>query len=238
MASYTGAHVSGVSSGGAGFTTSSVDTSGANFLVAVLTRYKQIESAPLSDSKGNTWLTSAEETGVGGAFDQALQIHYAKNAIVGANHTFTVGGDQVYASLEVSAFSGVDATSPSDGETGFANTTATSIQAGPITPSANGALIVAGWANRDSAAASLSINESFAITDQNLGLPSNYLGSASAYLIQGGAAAIDPTWSWSNTDQGIAVLSAFKAAAGGGFIPFPRRGLIGGMMNRSGGMQL
>lgn len=185
-------------------TTGSIDTTGANFLVAVVCGGAV---TGVSDSKGNTW---TERMMVVGSFSSELSIWYADDATVGSGHTFTVAGTT--ASICAAAFAGVDtAADPFDQENGAAE--ANDPNTGSVTPSEDGALIIASAGGRFSDDPP-SIDSGFTVLETvPLSAGVNF-ASCLAYLIQGSAAAVNPQW---NTNAlTTATIATFKAAAGGG----------------------
>lgn len=196
-----------------GFTSSALDTTGADFLV-VNVGSDQGVTVTMSDSKGNTWATAVGPTTAG--FSAISTIFYSRPTSVGSGHTVTVTCSGGSPSIDVMAWSGstaspLDQTNKADGG---GNTT---LQAGSITPTVDGCLIVAGCGREDTTGA-MTINLSYTIADQQVQANSQHRGSAIAYLVQGTAAASNPTWT--DTAAGIdgATIAAFKPAAGGAFL--------------------
>lgn len=121
-------------------TTGAIDTTGANLLVAVVTGLGTLPV--VTDSKSNTWTTVTAASGPG---TLTTQIVYAKNPTVGAGHTFIFTGAATYPSGCVGAFHGADTSQNIDQHA--ANNviaTATTIQAGSITPGSNNELLIFG----------------------------------------------------------------------------------------------
>lgn len=188
------AHTSipGTGGGPGPFTSSAIDTTGATLLV-IVTANAVTWDPVISDSKGNTWNSALDVDDVSN--NSHLMVHYAYNPTVGSGHTVTVDGALNFISAEVAAFSGIKTTAnPVDQtNTGRVGSAAT-VQPGSITPSVGGALIVCGLGTAGPAGISASINSGFAITDQLPLSSGNYYGSALAWLAQGSAAAVNPTW--------------------------------------------
>ena len=98
-----------------GGTGASLNTTGAN-IIFVLEAFSNNSSAgTLTDSKGNTW-SQLTKQGTGGS--GATVLWYAKNAIVGPGHTFTITGNSTYSAIAVAAFSGGTIASPFDIQNG------------------------------------------------------------------------------------------------------------------------
>lgn len=203
-------HISGFSSGGNGFTTSSTDTSGANLLTVVLSDLDG--STTLSDSKSNSW-TKLNNPG-GPPF---TAIWYAKNPSVGTGHTFTATATSKFPALCMAAFSGCDTSSPFDQQTAGAGPSSP-IQPGSVTPSVANEVIITGHAH-DGAGTQLSVDSGFTITDHEPNHSNNY-GAALAYLIETTATAQNPTWTLLSGETCFAVIATFKPSGGAAAAPF------------------
>lgn len=123
---------------GSGGTTSSINTTGANLLVAALS-YQQSSTGNISDSKGNTWIPLTEYAAGTAA---AVRIYYCSNPTVGSGHTFTTTSH--FVGVNIMAFSGVrTATSPLDQQNGTVyNPSVTPETSGSITPSVTGTVVI------------------------------------------------------------------------------------------------
>lgn len=197
--------------GSGGGTSSAIDTTGANFLILCASTYAGGSFSTPSDSKGNTWTPLTRQNN-GGA--SACQFFYVENPTVGTGHTFTYSAASSFPTFTVAAFSGVKAASAFDVENGaFSGSNITSFQPGSVTPSQASELIVTGICVDGSGLDSASINSSFTIIDSIAALSGSYVGGGLAYLVQGAAAAVNPTWSWTTTQAPAAVIATFKQAA-------------------------
>lgn len=226
------AHVIAQSTTTNSITSSAIDTTGADLLVAVTNHYiGGGGSLTLSDSKGNTW-TPLTLRSVGSG---RSRMYYAKNAIVGTGHTFTATGTGSFPVVAVQAFSGSDLTSPFDVENGVSDTSIflTSGQPGSVTPSLNNELIIAGQANLNSNGGASSIDSGFTKTDGVDRAP-NGLGVAIAYLIQTTATAANPTWSWPSAQSQALTIATFKAATAATGMLRRHPGMAGGMIEMDG----
>ncbi len=209
------AHVGAKSTNGAGFTSGSINTSGADLLIVMVGNFSGTQPT-LTDSVGassNTWTALTRQDSGSGS---SGLIYYAKNATVGSGHTFTLTGANSFASMEVQAWSGSDLTAPFDVENGANESSSlTSLQTGSVTPANNGSLIVAGLCLRGLSVSgdTATIGSGFTDLDQQVGVSSQCLGSALAYLVQGTAGAVNPTWSWTHVDSADAVIAVFKPGA-------------------------
>lgn len=192
-----------------GATSGSIDTTGANLLVFPVC-YAFGSSLVVSDSKSNTWtgLTVRSYT-----TRTSVRIYYAKNPTVGTSHTFTTAGTNCFANPMALSFSGCDTTSPFDVENG-GSAQATSQATGSVTPNQNNSLIIALTDGEDSTLASVTIDSGFTIGD----IVPNAIttAGANAYLLQGTAAAVNPTWTYTALERAAVAIAVFKPAAAGG----------------------
>jgi hypothetical protein len=193
-------------------TTSSVDTTGANTLFAVVNYYVGITAtAPtVTDSKSNTWtkLTSWSD-----GVNDRIALYYAKNATVGSGHTVTVVGTAQYPGVCFLAFSGGDTTAPFDVENGG---TVLSTSGGPGAsgaPATANSLTISFRGSQNSDGGSYTVGSSFTISD-SVDRATNGLGVGAAYKIT--SASENPTWTWANSQQEVLGIAVFKPAAGGG----------------------
>ena len=188
------ASVSAVGVGNAGDpTTSAIDTTGANLIVAAIYYVTGASSLAIVDSASNTWtpLTSR-----GGSL--IAKMYYCAAPTTSGTHTFSLDGNNSFSGIAVAAFSGANA-SPFEAESGAAAT-----QPGSITPAGDGRLFVTAWGRND--ATTLTINSGFTIAQQTAYAPGAGLEVGLAYKIQTTAGAENPT---TNTDDGSA-MATFK----------------------------
>lgn len=168
--------------GGAGNSTSALNTTGATLLIAAVASYGGTATPSVSDSKSNTWTALT-------LYDAYIQFLYCSNPTVGTGHTFEALGSGYYPALAVAAFSGTTASITNDLDVGSASGT----QPGSGTPAHNNELILtACYRNQSSGTAS--VNESFAITDTVDYSSGVNVGVSLAYLNQATAIALNPTW--------------------------------------------
>src|SRR6185295_6848073 len=116
-----------------GGTGGALDTTGADILFVLEAFNNGSGAGTLTDSKGNTW-ASLTKQGTGGS--GATVLWYAKNAIVGAGHRFTITGNSTYSAMAVAAFSGSDLTAPFDVQSGHSWSNSATDQPGSVTPGA------------------------------------------------------------------------------------------------------
>lgn len=190
-----------------GVTTDAIDTSGANLIVVSVSWYRQVGDPTISDNRGNTYTGLTQR----GASNTNNRLYYCASPTVGSGHTFTVSGTNTYAPISVVAASGAHAT-PFDVENGSAGASGTSRQPGSLTPSENGCLIVSGVTSSGS---SHSLDSGFTYSQNNYSVGVS-MGGGCGYLIQGTAAGVNPTWSWTTSSYNAATIASFKPAAGGG----------------------
>lgn len=196
-------------------TTSGINTTGASLLTAVVISYIGSAEPTLSDSKGNTWTPGTVRTG-GGANVSRARLWYVSSPTVGSGHTFSASGSTSFPAIAVSAWSGVDTVSPADQENGGgASASATSLATGSITPAEDGELILAAWGFDQAGTPSFpSADLSFTVLDSLFNVAGQSFGIVHAYLIQGTAAAINPTLTWGSSSPASALIGSFKSAAG------------------------
>lgn len=199
------AHVGLTPSGNAGGTTSGITTTGANLICVSISHYAPGGSVVLSDSKGNSYTLARNQND--NTTVSAVALYYVLNPTVGSGHTFTVSisGATGYPSMTVEAFSGVNTSVGLDqiNSSGTATT-------GSITPGANNSLVVSGASvNGTTSGQTFSVNSSLSIQDQTPFLSGSYFGNASAYIVQGAAAAINATWSYSGAQTMASAIMSF-----------------------------
>ncbi len=228
-------HTGQASSGGGAVTTSAMNTTGANFLVAAVGGFNGTNPiGSVTDSKGNTWnaLTAHVNSGTNTV---PSQIFYTINPTVGSGHTVTVGAANTFPSICVAAFSGVDTTSPFDtvageGSADNGGSGSATLAVSSITPNQVNSLVIAAVAYISGDVAS--IDSGFTLLDDIPVSGGNCQGSAMAYLVQTSAAAAAPTFTnLTVADRGCGGSAAFKPSTGGGATPgtpFFYRHLSGG----------
>jgi hypothetical protein len=189
--------------------TSAIDTTGANFLVAVLVSNNGSGAFLNTDSKSNTWTALTAKTQAAGS---QVQMYYCVPipAKVGSGHTVTFdASSSFYASGYFAAFSG-SAAAPFDVQNGATNTSAT-MSPGSITPSFSDELVISGIGMHVSGAPT--VDASMTVLDSNGFLSGNYFGGGMAYKIQTAAAAINPVWTMGSSDKTACVIASFKSTS-------------------------
>jgi|SRR5579859_4533185 len=195
----------GAALGPSGGTTSAINTTGANFLVAALASDNRSQ-AVFTDSKNNTWELLTQFFTTNGVVRLFIAINPPAPG-VGTNHTFTVapaqGAGNIYAALNVAAFSGVAAF---ESQSGTGLNSVTSSQPPSVFPQFNNELLISMIGTEFNPTAGLfAIDSGFTITDQEDYLNGTNYGCALAYLIQNSRALVQPTWSWTGSgNAGVA----------------------------------
>jgi hypothetical protein len=210
-------------------TTAAIDTTGADLIVISVSAFTAANPTVASNKAGTYNLLTIRS--VGGAISNRL--FYAAAPTVGSGHTFTASHPttNVFPSISVEAWSFAHAT-PFDQQNGAASAGVTSLATGSITPSENGELIFAGLGAGANSGTN-SINSGFTIGDQTQHDGSNHEGVSIAYFEQSTAAAINPTWSCTNSVALAVTIASFKATAAAAGQPTMRR--WGGVPHLGGG---
>jgi hypothetical protein len=221
---------------GRGVDSVTINSTGANFLIASFTGY--FPSASGWDNKGNTWIKLSEHI----VSTYRVTLAYCINpTTVGAGHTLTdplAGGQD--ADIHFYAFT-APGTVTYQGETGAddnfngGNSTKSAGYAGSmsVTPLSNDALIIAAAANYPGTSATTSaygVDSGFTL-GLSRGVTAGEYGGASAYLNQATAAAVDPTISWTTSGGGVtrwvSAIAVFTVSGGASTtrgMPFGTRG--------------
>jgi len=195
------AHAEGVTSQ----TTPAIDTTGADFLLVVISYWSQ--SNTLSDSKTNSWNWRTTY----GATNAFVKIGYVYNPNVGSGHTFSAYAD--FGCILFYAFSGMDITSAVyDTENGGNEVTNT----GSITPNVTGELLVTAFCGGAASGNTSTVSGGFVIED---------LTPYSSGVNPGGGVAFDNVYDSTDavscdwTDVAVAnnalTIAAFKLASAG-----------------------
>lgn len=196
--------------GTTGGTTSAVDTTSANTIfLATAAPWSSISPRTVFDSKSNTWIPLIETNG---SSPPTTIIYYCKACTVGTGHTFTVAGASTFASVcEVSA-SGLtsnpfDTQNPS-GDAFSGVTITRPNHTSPVTPAANNSIWITGASTISANITGVNLSFVQAGTKQFVG-STNY-GVSIAYLIQGTAASLDPTWTNDSAQVFSSQIAVFK----------------------------
>lgn len=217
------------------FTTSAINTTGADLVVVVTSGFVP-NGAPgiSSDSKGNTW-SGGPAVGVGNSY---LFMYYAWNPIVGSGHTVSLSGSRFYTTI-VLAYSGAKTSAdPLDVSSQNSSASATTLGPGSVVTTLDNELLVAGTAGAGNAWGSgggpLSIDSSFTIQRQAADGTDIACGAADFVQVTHGGVGVNPTWTFNATVAGAcAVLAAFKPPAGATFVAPPGKRILQAV-NRAG----
>lgn len=180
-------------------TSAAIDTTGANLIVISVS--SSIAAVTLTDSKGNTWASDPTlDSGGGGAVGQHTTLYYCITPSVGSGHTFTVAGGNSLAMIQ--AFNDSSGTPSWDTPATNQNQQVTggTLQTNSATPTNANSLMITGIS--DQHLTTISIDQSFTITDQAPLAAGLVFGGGMAYLIETSIAAKNPTWS------GLAALAS------------------------------
>jgi hypothetical protein len=186
-----------------GGTGGALDTTGADILF-VLEAFNNKGAGTLTDSKGNTW-SQLTKQGSGGS--GATVLWYAKNAIVGSGHRFTITGSNTYSAIAVAAFSGSDLTLPFDVQSGRSFSNSPTVQPGSVTPGSANALVITGL---EFNSAPVSVDSGVTLLDQAPMAGGQNFGVALGYTIQSAAAAVNPIWRQTASGQLASVMATFR----------------------------
>lgn len=184
------------------FSTTAMDTTGANFCVLGISSI--LGTDVVSDSKGWTWTLL---TRGGGAANSGSLIAYAFGT-GGTNHVFnwSSSSSALAGSMEVECWSNITSFDQQNaGQSGAAQTT---FQPGSITPTTNGQLIIT--ASGTCAGSSTATVSVVTLGDQINWVSGQHCSGAIGHLVQGTAAAINPTWTWTNPDFISATIASFQ----------------------------
>lgn len=205
----------------------SINTTGANLLVAVIAYHYANSTQPVvTDSAGNTWIQAGGAQYVQST--RALSIYYCLNPTTSGTHNFQMGGSTYGSSstgidsadaIYVMAFSGV---ASYDTITGQGYSAGTSATPGSQTPGMNGALIITGISGNGGSGTPTGTAVS-GYTLDNTVMQGNQVSTnaylalgGAAYLIQSTAAATNPGWSWATATavSGVCAAAIFYPTTG------------------------
>src|SRR5665213_1810489 len=165
-------------------TSSAINTTGANFLVATVTDDNNTPSNfSISDSKSNTWTKVTSTLG-------RCILFYCENATVGTGHTFTFTCSQGTEAGCVAAFSGVAASASLDQSAQANSTDVTSL----LTPSVNNCLVIT-VCGPTNGSTYTTAGTGFTIKDVQPLVGFGSYGNGLAYEIQTTATARQASWS-------------------------------------------
>lgn len=165
-------------------TTSAIDTTGAQLLVAVVAQ--NTTASTFTDSKGNAWVFFS----TGGNPNCNIGFCVPEPSKVGTGHTFS-RSNGLNSAIFFACFSSTSNRFIASLKASSTNTTSSTIQPGSITPAVSGlALVAAAWNGVRSLS---SIGSSFATVDSQAGVAGSTYGGCLGYLAPSGTSALNPT---------------------------------------------
>lgn len=204
-----------------GSPTTSVDTTGANFIVGGVGTASGGGSVNFTDNKSNTFTQISQQSDANVPLTQAMS--WCAAPTVGSGHTFS--NALFYECVQAIAFSGMHATPYDQSNGSVSGAAVTSFAAGSITPTVDGCLIVAHIAfgvNVD--VSTVVVPSGFTLELDNTAL-TGVVEGAIAWMVQTTAAAINPSWSWTTADRAAATVASFKPSVAAPTTSLtPRRG--------------
>lgn len=208
-------HTTVYSAGSGGVTTTAISTIGANLIALVgLWFGNTAPSAPTDNQTGPTNTYASAGTPSQTASGASIGVWYSAQPHVGSSHTFLFGtGGAFYPSLMVQAWSGAAAAPADQYNATQLSTSGVSIQPGSITPSQSGALVVTGLSVGSAETGGIGI--SGYITPDTLAdfVSGTSMGGGSAYLVETGNPATNPTWTWTGVATAASAVASFTVAA-------------------------
>lgn len=192
-----------IAGGGSGGVSPAITTTTATLLVASVSQFKGGTLGVITDKiggvlTGNVWVPGTPQIGSAETYSR---IFYCVNPTVGASHTFLCNG--AASITQITAWSGVDTTSPYAGQTGNAVSSSPTIQPGIANPPFNGCLIITANSNDLNGGGTQTINSGFTITDQGPYSGGMNESGGQAYLIQTTKGAVNPTWTMTGSTTDI-----------------------------------
>ncbi len=220
---------SGVGNQSATSSAVTLNTVGANLLVASVAMYESKSGFTLTDSQGNTWTALTERHSTGTSRPQVQQF-YCLNPTTNASHTITAAATDLYGTVYVHAFSGVDAYNAENGGNSLSDS---SLATGTITPPSDGSVLIAvGAIGGTSTETGAGTYTGFTQAAFSAGVS---IGLTVSYYIQTTAAAVGETFSGSTVAR-AASQCCFTAAIATGQPASRRMGGVKFAGNQSLGM--
>lgn len=209
--------------GNSGTTSPAIDSTSANLLLVPMYLCAASFTAT-SDSKSNPYTNLSRFDATSAGYSN-YQTYCAEADIVAVGGSHTATNALGYARVGLIAVAGADAT-PYDNESGLGGTgTGTSFQPGSITPSVDGCLLVSTFVAVGGGTITPPAGWTVIVNETNT--------AALAYLIQGTAAAVNPTWGTSSTVNASCTMTVWKPAAGGGGSTQPPRSMYLNRLRRA-----
>jgi hypothetical protein len=146
---------------GSATTSSAINTTGANLLVAYAVAFAAVPTVP-NDSKGNVYVACGSDATIGNSHGR---IFYVANPVVGSGHTVTTMTGS-FPTLFISAWSGADTSSPCD-QSNTGTFSGSNVTLPSTTPSVAGELVITGLSDNSSDNPTIS-DVNFTIQDTQL----------------------------------------------------------------------
>lgn len=190
-----------------GTTSPALNAAGGNFIYFSAILNSNYTTAP-SDSSSNSY--TAGTTQSVNSFNPLITTFYAKNATTTSSMTWTFSHTSIFAGVCVQVWSGMDTTSPATGQFSSSTTTATTIQAGSITPPSQKVVVFTTFGANQNHAYS-SVDSGITNVDSLTYNSGNWYVSALGSLVQATGTAINPTWTAASSGILGAVNDAYKS---------------------------
>lgn len=187
---------------GTDVTSATINSTGANLLVAVVADYGLGVAGNVTDTKGNSW-TPKTIYADGGNLSR-VRLFWSKPSSVGSAHAALYTGTQP--SIAFAAFSNTNA-SPFESEVGTSGTSV-SPAGGSITPGANNGLIISAFCGLSNLP--ITPDPTFTIIGSAIASSANNFSIGMAYLIQTTAGAVNPVWTVNSSNPWAATNAVFK----------------------------
>jgi hypothetical protein len=193
--------------GSNGGTTTSINTSTANLIVAEVASYYPSAEPTFSDNKGNTWILLTRH------FDSSLissnRIYYCINPTVGSGHTFTLSGASSFSNMNVMAFNNTITPTyhAENGSSDIGNLNY--IHTGAVTNSLANALVIVGFSALNSGVPPITIDSGIIQVDSfyNGGF---YISGTGGYKILSSITTINPRFDWNNQTYVSTSIALFQ----------------------------
>ena len=180
---------------------------GATLLVVLSWAYQIPPQIPTGSPSPCTFSSTTKASN-----NAEVQIYYCYSPTTSTSQTFSVafGANNYYGGVGVMAFSRTVGSTVDQQNNGTANST--SIQAGSVTPLSNNEVIIAMMAVQAAFGGSgvPTIGSGFTLANSSNGVSGTTISGAQAYFVQSTAAAINPQWSWTTSNDAAAVIATFR----------------------------
>ena len=194
------------------YTTGEIATTGAKFIAYSLS-FVNGNQPVISDNAGNSAPSCLMPESA--SFGGSSVICYTINPNTSNSHTFTVtGAGNIYSAIQVAAFSTANLTY--SGILAGTNTAGptTTYRPGSVTPLSTGDLVIAVISAGTNGGTALTISSGFNITGQQTYSGGTAFGAALAYLVSPAGAAVNPTWTDSQSEGAGLTVASFSQSSG------------------------